>query len=83
MVYGQIYAVALQRKAKIVTWQFEFDCNIKYKWHQSVFFFQDRVVASFLAINELSPSLRFASENILLIGLWQGKGKPPFKTLFH
>ncbi|WAR04529.1 hypothetical protein MAR_019898 [Mya arenaria] len=32
----------------------------------------------FLAINELSPSLRFSRENILLIGLRQGRGKPPF-----
>lgn len=32
----------------------------------------------FLAINELSPSLRFARENIILAGIWQGKGKPPF-----
>lgn len=31
----------------------------------------------FLAINELSPSLRFARENIILAGIWQGKGKPP------
>ncbi|KAJ8311221.1 hypothetical protein KUTeg_011228 [Tegillarca granosa] len=34
----------------------------------------------FLAINELSPMLRFARENILLMGLWQGKGKPPFQS---
>lgn len=33
----------------------------------------------FLAINELNPSLRFSRENLLVIGLWQGKGKPPFK----
>jgi hypothetical protein len=37
----------------------------------------------FLAINELSPSLRFSRENILLAGLWQGKGKPPFKLLLE
>ncbi|WAR10676.1 hypothetical protein MAR_035752, partial [Mya arenaria] len=37
----------------------------------------------FLAINELSPPLRFATENILLAGLWQGKGKPPFKNVFQ
>lgn len=36
----------------------------------------------FLAVNELSPSKRFARENILLVGIWQGKGKPPFKALF-
>lgn len=33
----------------------------------------------FLAINELSPAIRFARDNMLLIGIWQGKGKPPFK----
>ena len=33
----------------------------------------------FMAVNELNPKLRFARENLLLIGLWQGKGKPPFK----
>lgn len=32
----------------------------------------------FLAINELPPSYRFARENLLLAGMWQGKGKPPF-----
>ncbi|WAR03042.1 hypothetical protein MAR_009600 [Mya arenaria] len=37
----------------------------------------------FLAINEPSPPLRFARENILLPGLWLGKGKPPFKTVFQ
>ncbi|WAQ99784.1 hypothetical protein MAR_024157 [Mya arenaria] len=37
----------------------------------------------FLAINELSPGTRFARENMLLIGLWQGKGKPPFKQFMH
>ncbi|XP_060563105.1 uncharacterized protein LOC132722600 [Ruditapes philippinarum] len=37
----------------------------------------------FLVINELSPSLRFARENILLSVLWQGKGKPPFKTILQ
>lgn len=36
----------------------------------------------FLAINELSPTLRFSRENMLLIAIWQGKGKPPFKQLF-
>ena len=36
----------------------------------------------FLAINELSPSLRFARENLIIAGLWQGKGKPPFKLYF-
>ncbi|XP_060556799.1 uncharacterized protein LOC132717364 isoform X2 [Ruditapes philippinarum] len=33
----------------------------------------------FMAINELSPELRFSRENLLVLGLWQGKGKPPFK----
>lgn len=33
----------------------------------------------FLTINELSPAARYARDNILLAGLWQGKGKPPFK----
>ena len=32
----------------------------------------------FLAINELCPGTRFARENMLLVGLWQGKGKPPY-----
>ena len=36
----------------------------------------------FLAINELSPAFRFSRENMLLIGIWQGKGKPPFKQFF-
>ena len=36
----------------------------------------------FLAINELSPPKRFARENIILAGLWQGKGKPPFSEFF-
>lgn len=36
----------------------------------------------FLAINELSPPKRFSRDNILLVGIWQGKGKPPFKEFF-
>ncbi|XP_062604037.1 uncharacterized protein LOC134265829 isoform X2 [Saccostrea cucullata] len=36
----------------------------------------------FLAINELSPPKRFSRENILLAGMWQGKGKPPFQEYF-
>jgi hypothetical protein len=36
----------------------------------------------FLAINELSPQKRFARENIILVGIWQGKGKPPFNSFF-
>lgn len=37
----------------------------------------------FLVVNELSPSIRFTRENIMLAGLWQGKGKPPFKILLQ
>lgn len=37
----------------------------------------------YLAINELSPCHRFSRENILLVALWQGKGKPPFKIYFE
>lgn len=37
----------------------------------------------FLAINELSPQKRFSRDNILLVGLWQGKGKPPFQEFFQ
>lgn len=33
----------------------------------------------FLVINELPPGKRFSRENMLLVGIWQGKGKPPFK----
>lgn len=36
----------------------------------------------FLAINELIPKARFSRENLLLIGIWQGKGKPPFISYF-
>jgi len=36
----------------------------------------------FLAINELNPKARFSRENLLLIGIWQGKGKPAFKLYF-
>lgn len=31
----------------------------------------------YLAINELSPPKRFSRENIIFVGIWQGKGKPP------
>ena len=31
----------------------------------------------YLAINELSPQKRFTRENIIFVGIWQGKGKPP------
>ncbi|XP_046566559.1 LOW QUALITY PROTEIN: uncharacterized protein LOC124275121 [Haliotis rubra] len=34
----------------------------------------------FLAINELSPAVRFARDNMILVGIWQGKGKPPFQN---
>ncbi|WAR10081.1 LOW QUALITY PROTEIN: hypothetical protein MAR_035157, partial [Mya arenaria] len=33
----------------------------------------------FMAINELSPKAGFSRDNMLLVGIWQGKGKPPFK----
>lgn len=36
----------------------------------------------FLALNELSPAQRFSRDNILLVGIWQGKGKPPFQQFF-
>ena len=32
----------------------------------------------FLAVNELSPAMRFSRENMIIAGIWQGKGKPPF-----
>ena len=32
----------------------------------------------FLAINELPPTRRFSRVNMILAGIWQGKGKPPF-----
>ena len=31
----------------------------------------------YLAINEMSPQKRFNRENIIFVGIWQGKGKPP------
>lgn len=37
----------------------------------------------FLAINELSPAMRFARDNMLLVGIWQGKGKPPFRQYMN
>jgi hypothetical protein len=36
-----------------------------------------------IAINELSPKHKFARENLLLIGILQGKGEPPFKVLME
>ena len=32
----------------------------------------------FLAINEIPLRQRFARENMVLVGIWQGKGSPPF-----
>lgn len=37
----------------------------------------------FLAINELPPEEQFAKKNMILWGLWQGKGKPRFSTFFE
>ncbi|XP_048255342.1 uncharacterized protein LOC125381981 [Haliotis rufescens] len=37
----------------------------------------------FLSVNEMTPSLRFARDNMLLVGIWQGKGKPPFQPYIH
>lgn len=34
----------------------------------------------FLALNELNPKARFSRDTLLLVGIWQGKGKPPFKS---
>ena len=36
----------------------------------------------FLAVNELPPEERFAKKNMIMWGLWQGKGKPRFSTFF-
>jgi len=36
-----------------------------------------------LSINELPPEERFAKKNMILWGLWQGKGKPRFSTFFE
>ncbi|KAI4799983.1 hypothetical protein KUCAC02_016521 [Chaenocephalus aceratus] len=33
----------------------------------------------FLTINELEPQRRFSRQNIVLAGIWQGTGKPPFE----
>lgn len=32
----------------------------------------------FLAINEIPLNQRFSRENMILVGIWQGKGNPPF-----
>lgn len=37
----------------------------------------------FLAINEIPPTERFSKKNILIWGLWQGRGKPPFNAYFQ
>lgn len=37
----------------------------------------------FIAINEPSPKLRFARENVILAGIWQEKGKPPFQQFLR
>lgn len=34
----------------------------------------------FIAINETPPKERFQCKNIVLLGLWQGRGKPPTYT---
>ena len=39
----------------------------------------DNLWSIFLAINELSPALKFRCEDILLAGMWPGKQKPPFR----
>ena len=36
-----------------------------------------------MAINNLGPTQRFARSNMILVGVWQGKGKPPFKQYFE
>lgn len=33
----------------------------------------------YMVVNELSPRIRFARDNTILAGIWQGKGKPPMK----
>ena len=37
----------------------------------------------FMTVNELEPQKRFARHNIILSGIWQGRGKPPFKQFLH
>jgi hypothetical protein len=37
----------------------------------------------FLAVNELPPTQRFARENMIVAGILQGKGKPPFKAFLN
>ncbi|XP_020622265.1 uncharacterized protein LOC110059888 [Orbicella faveolata] len=37
----------------------------------------------FLAINELPSPDRFSKTNMMLWGIWQGKGKPPFNAFFE
>lgn len=35
----------------------------------------------FLTVNELQPEARFQTKNLIVWGLWQGKGKPPMNVL--
>jgi len=37
----------------------------------------------YLAINELPPKMRFSKKNMILWGVWQGKGKPVFQTFLR
>ncbi|KAK3731182.1 hypothetical protein QZH41_019239, partial [Actinostola sp. cb2023] len=37
----------------------------------------------FLAVNELPSPDRFSKQNMLMWGIWQGKGKPPFNVYFE
>lgn len=37
----------------------------------------------FLTVNELPPQKRFARHNIILAGIWQGRGKPPFQQFME
>ena len=36
----------------------------------------------YLVLNELPPMMRFSKKNMVLWGVWQGKGKPKFQTYF-
>lgn len=37
----------------------------------------------YLVINELPPKIRFSRRNMILWGVWQGRGKPAFQTFFQ
>ncbi len=37
----------------------------------------------YLVINELPPVMRFARKNMILWGIWQGRGKPIFSSFFE